>query len=360
MSRRAHLVRLHPPADERGCLAIHPFEGSRMTLGRDPACSVVADAPGVSRKHARVERPRTGEKLRVWDLGGRNGTQVNGIGVPSKGADAAPGDVIRLGEALYVHRRFTEDEAAVASMPPLPGPLDTRCPSLIVGLQQVQRLRGSSGPVWVVGEVGSGRSVALEHLRTLAAEAPKNAWITGGALDFRLVDAAPDDALPGRVLYIPPLRDRVEDVLLLLHRNLGEAPEIWPRLREALLLHDWPGNTQELRLVLRRVLHASYSPMPGSRWDLAVFPDVRFTNELRRGRVEPPADPDPEAVRALRGMSRDALADALDAARWKIFEAAAALKVTREDLFRRLGELRLRGPDRTDLTPAVVLRSIRP
>ncbi len=359
MNRRAHLVRIHPPADDRGSLAVHPFEGARMTIGREPGCSVVVDGPGVSRKHARVERPRAGEKLRVWDLGARNGTQVNGLTVPSRGADAAPGAILRCGEALFVHRRFTDDEAAVASMPPLPGPLDTRSPALIVALQQVQKLRGSSGPVWVVGEVGSGRSVALDHLRVLAAEAPKNAWITGGELDFRLVDEAPADAPPNRVLRIPPLRDRVEDVPLLLQRNLGESPAIYPRLREALLLHDWPGNTQELRLVLRRLLHERYSPMPGSRWDLAVFPDVRFTNEVRRGREEPVPPSDPDALEALRAMSRDALADALDAVRWRIFAAARALKVSREDLFRRLSSVRLRGPDREDLTPPVVLRSIR-
>jgi hypothetical protein len=359
VSARAHLLRIHPPLDDDR-LSLHPFEGSRMTMGRDPTCSVVVSAPGVSKRHARVERPRSGTSLRVWDLGGRNGTQVNGENVPARGSDAAPGSVIRLGEALFVYRQFTDSEADVASMPPLPGPLDTRSPALIVALQRVQKLRGSSGPVWVCGEVGSGRSVALAHLRTLAAEAPKSAWITGGELDFRMVDAPPSDAPPNRVLQIPSLRERVEDVPLLINRNLEKVPKIWPRLREAALLHDWPGNTQELRLVLRRLLHPRFSPMPGSRWDLPVFPDVCFTNEVRRGREEPIPDPDPAAQTRLRGMSRDALADALDTAQWRIFALAIALNVTRQDIFRRLGEVRLHGPDRSGLTPAVVLRSICP
>jgi hypothetical protein len=216
----------------------------------------------------------------------------------------------------------------------------------------VQLLRGSSGPVWVCGEVGSGRSVALAHLRVLAAEAPKTSWITGGELDFRTVSAPPVDAPPNRVLRIPPLRDRVEDVPLLLERALGRPLEIWPRLLEALVLHDWPGNTQELRMTLRRLMHPKYSPMPGSRWDLPVFPEARFTAEVRRGRKESvPAEatrPSAEAAQALATMDRDALADALDAARWRVFAAAETLGVTRRDVYRRMSEVRLRGPDRTE------------
>jgi hypothetical protein len=217
-------------------------------------------------------------------------------------------------------------------------------------------MRGSSGPVWVCGEVGSGRSVALAHLRVLAAEAPRTSWITGGELDFRMVDEAPPDAPPNRILRIPPLRERIEDVPLLIERTLGRTPELWPRLLEALLLHDWPGNTQELRMMLRRTLHPRYAPMPGNRWDLGAFPDVRRTSELRRGRREPiPAETVPrddptltDAARTLSTMRRDALADALDDARWRVHAAAEALGVRRVDVFVRMGELRLRGPDRSE------------
>src|SRR5690606_10663094 len=45
---------------------------------------------------------------------------------------------------------------------------------------------------------------------------------------------------------VPPLRDRREDVLLLLAHALGEAPPIEPELVEALLEFDWPYNVREL------------------------------------------------------------------------------------------------------------------
>jgi DNA-binding NtrC family response regulator len=48
-------------------------------------------------------------------------------------------------------------------------------------------------------------------------------------------------------LTLPPLRDRREDILLLLHHALGApARRITPALAEALLLHGWPYNVREV------------------------------------------------------------------------------------------------------------------
>jgi transcriptional regulator with GAF, ATPase, and Fis domain len=49
-------------------------------------------------------------------------------------------------------------------------------------------------------------------------------------------------------LTIPPLRERREDVLLLLRHALGAgAPRLSPALVEALLLHDYPYNVREVQ-----------------------------------------------------------------------------------------------------------------
>jgi DNA-binding NtrC family response regulator len=53
--------------------------------------------------------------------------------------------------------------------------------------------------------------------------------------------------LAGIVLRTPPLRERREDVLDLLRRELGPAaPPLDPELAEALLVHAWPFNVREL------------------------------------------------------------------------------------------------------------------
>jgi DNA-binding NtrC family response regulator len=52
------------------------------------------------------------------------------------------------------------------------------------------------------------------------------------------------------VVWIPPLRERREDILLLLSNALGApAPRFTPALAEALLLHPWPFNVRELLAV---------------------------------------------------------------------------------------------------------------
>jgi DNA-binding NtrC family response regulator len=49
------------------------------------------------------------------------------------------------------------------------------------------------------------------------------------------------------VLFLPPLRERREDILLMVQHALGApAPQLSPRLAEALLLHPWPFNVREL------------------------------------------------------------------------------------------------------------------
>jgi len=47
-------------------------------------------------------------------------------------------------------------------------------------------------------------------------------------------------------IEIPPLRQRREDLLLLLSSHLGKAPPLAPSLVEALLNHDWRRNVREL------------------------------------------------------------------------------------------------------------------
>ncbi len=56
--------------------------------------------------------------------------------------------------------------------------------------------------------------------------------------------------LAGLTLDVPPLRERPEDVLLLLDHMLGPGhPAISADLAEALVLHRWPYNVRELRRV---------------------------------------------------------------------------------------------------------------
>jgi hypothetical protein len=346
--RRAYLLLIHPSGpDDR--LVVYPFEGARMTAGRSPECSISIDVPGMSGEHARLERTRAGELLRVTDLASRNGTQVNGWKVPSNGADCEVGSLIRMGEALFVYRMLTEEEADDAARPPLPGPVNTRHAPLVTAIKRIQRKVSAGGPIWLCGPPGTGRSVLQQHLRGLAGDF-RSSWITSGELDFRISDTPPRKADPNRTVVFPPLRDRIEDVLVLTRALCApKEPTIGPRLMEALHLYDWPGNTRELRVMLERAFHPNYAAMPGTAWDIDAFPDVHRYLMLRpkpTGRAIGRSGPLPEEGRSSFRKSPDAteLRQCLERHQWKLLDACGELGVSRAALLGAMAKVGLRGP----------------
>jgi len=78
-------------------------------------------------------------------------------------------------------------------------------------------------------------------------------------------------------LTVPPLRERREDVVPMarafaasIARREGRSPpELSPALERALLRYSWPGNVNELRSTLQRLLILS----PGSSLDVSALPD---------------------------------------------------------------------------------------
>ena len=72
-------------------------------LGRDEDVTVRVDAPGVSRRHARIRVE--GERVTIEDLGSKNGTYVGEATTPIKGPTALPDSArFRLGRVLLVFR----------------------------------------------------------------------------------------------------------------------------------------------------------------------------------------------------------------------------------------------------------------
>ena len=72
------------------------------------------------------------------------------------------------------------------------------------------------------------------------------------------------DAFGERVVRLPRLRERREDLRELFHRfsleiDPGAAPDITSDFAEALARHDWPNNLWELRKVTGRILAAARS-----------------------------------------------------------------------------------------------------
>jgi two-component system nitrogen regulation response regulator NtrX len=141
-------------------------------------------------------------------------------------------------------------------------------------------------------------------------------------------------------IYLPPLRERREDIPLLVQHFLitlagreGVAPRtIAPDAVEALSAMDWPGNVRELRNTVERLLILAAGPR-------IVAADV---TRLAGGR---PSD-DPGGLGMLsqcatfeefkRAAERAFLLAKLRAYDWNVSETARALDMPRSNLYKKI------------------------
>ena len=139
-------------------------------------------------------------------------------------------------------------------------------------------------------------------------------------------------------LTVPPLRDRREDVLLLVKyfltqsaRKHGRAPmDLSPDAQQALVQHLWPGNVRELEnLIERVVVTCQRSPIEVS--DLfADHPLDQSRNDL--GTIGKVARQEAERARILQAL-RDAKGDKTRAAR--------GLSISRSSLYNKLRDYKI-------------------
>lgn len=78
-----------------------PLGTGENVIGRDPACGVWLDQPGVSRRHARIVIKD--EDARIEDLGSKNGTFVGDVAI-SDPRMLRDGDLIQIGSVDLKYR----------------------------------------------------------------------------------------------------------------------------------------------------------------------------------------------------------------------------------------------------------------
>jgi len=135
-------------------------------------------------------------------------------------------------------------------------------------------------------------------------------------------------------LSLPPLRERLEDLRLLIQYFLaqnrhedGSFPEIAVETIRFLEAHSWPGNVRELKHSIDSALVVS-----GGQ---TLMPS-HFPKRLTRSQFDFESHGPRPAVDSLAELERDALVSALSKAKGNITSAARALGIGRATLYRKL------------------------
>ena len=135
-------------------------------------------------------------------------------------------------------------------------------------------------------------------------------------------------------LALPPLRDRREDIALLLD-HFAPGRVVAADAVEALLLHDWPANVRELRNVARRL------GLAGERVTLEALPTAlagRFVARRAGRDAAPAAAAAPDSLPAAASLTREEAVSALRACGGNVSRAARKLSIGRKTLYRRIAD----------------------
>jgi two-component system, NtrC family, response regulator AtoC len=149
-------------------------------------------------------------------------------------------------------------------------------------------------------------------------------------------------------LRVPPLRERPEDILWYARRFLREVAQqsgglqklLAPSAEKALLNHLWPGNVRELRHCIER----AYVLTPGNTLD----PNVLFDEDQACGdcgvAVNCVGVTHPTLRNCLEECERQYLVQELTRHDWQMTKTAAAIGISRKNLWERLRRLNLTFP----------------
>lgn len=194
----------------------------------------------------------------------------------------------------------------------------------------------------VVERVGGGKAITVD-VRVLAAtnhdlRAQVEETRFRQDLLFRL------EVVP---IHLPPLRERMEDLPLLVAHSLQRlrkrqgmpVPHITPGGMEALSRYAWPGNVRELMNILERIAILSTGGPVGEAEITQLLPAAGPNQAAIPGYME--GDPRPLRER-LDSYERSLIEGAMGGARGNVAEAGRRLQTDRANLYRRMKRLGIR------------------
>jgi transcriptional regulator with PAS, ATPase and Fis domain len=146
--------------------------------------------------------------------------------------------------------------------------------------------------------VGSDRTQKADVRIVAATHVPLRSAVEAGSFRHDLFTRISE-----RIIDVPPLRSRPEDVVPIAYQLLAleghHQKRISRPMAQELLVHDWPGNVRELRSVIQRALS------DGSEDELliseplrpSVAPSDPMVGQTQRIKVRPQARPNADELR---------------------------------------------------------------
>lgn len=139
--------------------------------------------------------------------------------------------------------------------------------------------------------------------------------------------------------YVPPLRERAEDIPLLAEHFLKEfttaygrkAKELTPEAYDVLTEYHWPGNVRELRNLMERIVIMN----PQVRVDARHIP----LNATRRPAQERLIEPYGTLQEVREAAERDYILKKLEETRGNVTRTAELLGLERSNLYRKMKTL---------------------
>jgi two-component system, NtrC family, response regulator AtoC len=201
----------------------------------------------------------------------------------------------------------------------------------------------------------------LDCQKVLLAMLQERELATGGRMGFRLISTTSRNLdkeiglgrfrrelyfrINGVCIKLPPLRERKEDVAVLmeyfLEKHAVEAGKQTPGLsqvdEELLQAHDWPGNIRELGNLARKIVALGQSRMPMS--------ELRRPAPVEKKSAEATKNESLKVVakEASRVAERELILRALERTHWNRKQAARELQVSYKALLYKIKQMDVDG-----------------
>lgn len=131
-------------------------------------------------------------------------------------------------------------------------------------------------------------------------------------------------------IYIPPLRERKQDIPQLIEHFMrmfphsDDRPAITTEVLNAFIAYDWPGNIREMQNALHQYLHLGVLTLGGERV-------INASGSTQKNTVlQEPLD------RAVARFERQYILDILKLNDWRRMNTANTLQIDRKTLFRKM------------------------